>query len=142
MVKIKYNFSDVYYADLDNPTKEIKLIKNCLFTQDNLYYIFIKKDDDDKNILEITCHQDIKDIKKYIFIKSDLAGVGIDGFIVETDDSFIINKLNTFFSNMPTKEYYKDNWIDSLLNYDIKRIYKTDCDGDVLFIYEKEKTND
>lgn len=136
--KSKYIFNDIFYADLDFPKEEIKLFEDYIISTKTaeLFYISIKKDKQNKLISNISCLESIDNIEDYIFIKSYLAGVGIDNFIVESNIKEIYKIIKIYFHNMTLKDYYKDDWIrDLLLKYDIKTIYKTDCDGDVLFIY-------
>ena len=40
---------------------------------------------------------------------------------------------------MSIKDYYSDEWIDKLFSIlDICKLYKTDCDGDIVYIYEQK----
>ncbi len=137
MTKNKYRFTDLFYSDLDNPIGEEEKFKNFLFLDNNsnLFYISIVKNDSDKKNVKLNCNKN-GELKKYIFIESTLAGVGINYFIIKSNYTDICKELEVFFNNMTLKYYYSDKWVDDLMRLDIEKLYKTDCDGDVLFIYE------
>ncbi len=139
MAKKEYEFEDVYYADLDKPYDEIKKFEKLLFSQDDIFYISIEKQD--KKIVDIKCDKNVFSIEKHLFVESKLAGVGIDYFTIRSKDDNICDNLKIFFKNMDLKLYYRDDWIENIFNLNISSLYKTDCDGDRLIIYKKKVIN-
>ena len=97
--KSKYIFNDIFYADLDFPKEEIKLFEDYIISTKTaeLFYISIKKDKQNKLISNISCLESIDNIEDYIFIKSYLAGVGIDNFIVESNIKEIYKIIKIYF---------------------------------------------
>ena len=135
MKKDIYKFEDVYYCDLDKPYDEIKRFENFLYSKDDIYYLSIKKQD--KKIVDIECEKNLSSIEKYLFVESKLAGVGIDYFIIRSEDYKVCDSLKIFFYQMDLKQYYQDDWIEDIFDLNISTLYKTDCDGNRLVIYKK-----
>ncbi len=135
--KRRYMFQNIFYSDLDVPRKEEEAFREFLLSEDILKPIYISILKRDEKILGLKCSTNISSIKEYLFVESKLAGVGIEYFIIKSKEENICNILEDFFKDMSMKNYYSDKWIKELFSLNIFKLYKTDCDGDVLFVYEK-----
>ncbi len=135
-IKNKYEFADIYYADLNPPKYETDKFYDYLHSQQNakIYYINVKIPNN--TIEKVLIFDKVNNLEDYIFITTDLAGTGINYFIIETDENDIQKVMDTFFINMPLREFDDNLWIDDLLKLGIKTIHKAYADGAIVYSYK------
>ena len=135
-----YEFDEVYYSNLDNPITVITKFKEYLYkSNDESLILFISCIHDNKKIIDV--HYQEKLEKKFIFIDSKLAGLGIDNFILVLDNKNDIRKIKDTLINMSLYDYYGEQWIEELLNKGIRKLYITDCDGAIVMLYENKNNS-
>ena len=82
--KLKHNYNDVYYSDLDNQTEELNDLEQFLKKNIDINKIaLVNVDPKSEEVLIKPYEGDRSSLIEYVFIRSDLAGVGNYNFILE-----------------------------------------------------------
>ncbi len=136
---LKHIYAEVYYSDLDKPTEEIEKLENFLIKNTNIKNIFLVKVNPQSEDVFVTKYSGDKDsLVDYIFIKSDLAGVGNYNFIVECKEPLMPIKIVNIVKNHVNNKFFDNDYIEDLINKDIaESVLITDCDGSWVELFKK-----
>ena len=139
MEKLKHNYSDVYYSDLDTPTKELDNLEEFLRNNTNITKLaLVKVNPKSKELLINNYRGDKNSLIDYAFIKSELAGVGNYNFILEFKNYLKSEEINRIVKKYLNKKFFDNEWVNELIKEDIaSSILTTYCDGIWVELYKK-----
>ena len=133
----RHIYEEVYYSDLDCPHTEIenalKFINSHVNT-DDLYLVSI--DPHTKKVF-INPYNNKNNIVDYIFVRSDLAGVGNYHCIVEHPNTSFKEEIEKMLLQALEKNFFDYPWVNDAIDKDIvKSVLIVDCDGGWIDLFQ------
>lgn len=136
MKSLRCKYDQVYYADLDNPARELEKLEKFLIMNVDMDKIALVNVDQQSNEIFTTAYDGKKEsLIDYAFIRSDLAGVGNYNFIIESKQPLRQSELADILKkHLRSKffrcKFFEYKWVEELLNERIAdSILITYCDG-------------
>ncbi len=139
MKNTKHIYSDVFYSNINElrRSKELEKLEKFLERNMNLRNIFLVKIDPKSKEISINKYDGNRDsLIPYVFIRTDLAGVGNYNFVIECGNKLLSERFNTIVKKdlnrkfFATKNFFENKWTEELINEGIvDSILVTYCDG-------------
>ncbi len=140
MKTIKHTYNEVYYSDLDTPIDELENVEAFL-----KQHIDVKKaalvtvDPASEKIRIDRYNGHKKSLIDYVFIRSDLAGVGNYNFVLEYQDHLDSPAVSSIIQHHLQKKFFDHAWIEELITKGLARsILVTYCDGIWVELFQQE----
>ena len=139
MQRIKHIYSELFYSDLDESGRSQELEKVSVFLSKNVdlkKLFLVKLNPKSKKILVNKYDGKIESLIDYVFIRTELAGVGNYNFIVESDSKNLLTEVEIIISEhtrkklFSTKSFFDNKWAKELIIKGIvNSVLVNYCDG-------------